>query len=363
MTIPYGTGFPNLRALDYAFDLRRLQGLAGYALVVAPDEASFMLAPVAPGGGGGGGGSGTTNLGLANLTTSTLDITSSTGTSATLPAATLSVAGLLTVAQLGRLNSALQTAQLGVTVAPLDGNQKLPLANIPASLFSGAYNGGSFNPATGVTSGGPNGVGMGSSTLGPAPVGNQANFHWIASGPGTFNSVAYKAGDWIVADNGAWTAVPTNDSVASVYGRLGAVIAVLGDYQASLITNDSSVAGAAVSDALDMLLAMFSAVKTPKTVSASRPLDDSDHGYVLRCTTALTLTNPTTLRADFRCVVLPTTSSTVTVTSTGANTNTENFAFINGGFGPVKSNDRASAMEIFPGTVAGRILVSGDIVP
>jgi len=42
-------------------------------------------------------------------------------------------------------------------------------------------------------------------------------------------------------------------AVTSVFGRIGAVIATLGDYAASLITNDSSVPGATVKDALENL--------------------------------------------------------------------------------------------------------------
>lgn len=45
----------------------------------------------------------------------------------------------------------------------------------------------------------------------------------------------------------------TGAPVTSVFGRIGAVIATLGDYAASLITNDSSVTGATVKDALDTL--------------------------------------------------------------------------------------------------------------
>ena len=41
--------------------------------------------------------------------------------------------------------------------------------------------------------------------------------------------------------------------VTSVFGRLGDVIAVLNDYPASLINNDSGVAGATVAAALDTL--------------------------------------------------------------------------------------------------------------
>lgn len=42
-------------------------------------------------------------------------------------------------------------------------------------------------------------------------------------------------------------------AVASVFGRTGTVVAALGDYAASLITNDSGVSGATVADALDAL--------------------------------------------------------------------------------------------------------------
>ncbi len=42
-------------------------------------------------------------------------------------------------------------------------------------------------------------------------------------------------------------------AVSSVFGRIGAVVATLGDYAASLITNDSGVAGATVKAALDTL--------------------------------------------------------------------------------------------------------------
>lgn len=51
-------------------------------------------------------------------------------------------------------------------------------------------------------------------------------------------------------------------AVSSVFGRVGAVIAVLGDYAASLVTNDSTVAGATVKDALNTLLASGGAVSS-----------------------------------------------------------------------------------------------------
>lgn len=48
--------------------------------------------------------------------------------------------------------------------------------------------------------------------------------------------------------------------VTSVFGRIGAVIAVLGDYAASLVNNDSTVTGDTVKDALDWLKGAIAAV-------------------------------------------------------------------------------------------------------
>jgi hypothetical protein len=50
--------------------------------------------------------------------------------------------------------------------------------------------------------------------------------------------------------------------VTSVFGRTGAVVAVLGDYTSSLITNASGVAGATVTAALDALAALIAAIPT-----------------------------------------------------------------------------------------------------
>ena len=56
--------------------------------------------------------------------------------------------------------------------------------------------------------------------------------------------------------------------VSSVFGRIGAVIAVAGDYLASQITNDSTVPGSFVDDALDNLLNLIStSVKDTLTIA------------------------------------------------------------------------------------------------
>lgn len=50
--------------------------------------------------------------------------------------------------------------------------------------------------------------------------------------------------------------------VTSVFGRVGAVVAALGDYGSSLITNQSTVAGSTVTNALNTLAAVISSLVT-----------------------------------------------------------------------------------------------------
>ena len=62
----------------------------------------------------GGGGAGNTDLGIANRTSTTLDVTSSTGNDATLPSASVTEAGLLTAADKFKLNGIATGAEVNV---------------------------------------------------------------------------------------------------------------------------------------------------------------------------------------------------------------------------------------------------------
>ena len=56
-------------------------------------------------------------------------------------------------------------------------------------------------------------------------------------------------------------------AVASVFGRAGAVVAALNDYAASLVDNDSTVAGSTVKDALETLDAAIPSVPVTSVFS------------------------------------------------------------------------------------------------
>jgi hypothetical protein len=87
---------------------------------------------------------------------------------------------------------------------------------------------------------------------------------WVVSVGGTVDGVTFSAGDTLYSrtDNasentyaGNWVHIDSSDSVNSVFGRVGAVVAVAGDYTAAQVTNTPSgdIAATTVQAAIDEL--------------------------------------------------------------------------------------------------------------
>ncbi len=87
-------------------------------------------------------------------------------------------------------------------------------------------------------------------------VGHKGDYYVVSvSGNTNLDGITdWVVGDWAIFNGTVWEKADHTDSVTSVFGRQGAVVAALGDYLASLITNDSSWAGATVKDALNAIL-------------------------------------------------------------------------------------------------------------
>ncbi len=132
------------------------------------------------------------------------------------------------------------TAEKGVAngVATLDAGSKLPSSQLPSSAieFKGTWNASTNTPTL------ADGVGTSGDQYKVAVAGTQD----LGSGSITFN-----IGDNAFYNGTIWEKVDHTDAVGSVFGRIGLVIAALGDYALSLITNDSSAPGATAKDALD----------------------------------------------------------------------------------------------------------------
>lgn len=111
-------------------------------------------------------------------------------------------------------------------VATLDSGGKIPLTQLPDSILGQVTYMGTWN----ATSNTP--------TLANPPATTTLGDYYIVSTGGTFASISFVVGDWIIS-NGAdgWAKVDNTDAVASVFGRTGAITATNGDYTASNITN------------------------------------------------------------------------------------------------------------------------------
>lgn len=117
-----------------------------------------------------------------------------------------------------------------------------------------------------------------------------AKINAISGGGGSVSSVFTRTGAVVAAVGDYAASLVSNDSsvsgstvkdaletlaaaggaVSSVFTRTGAVVAALGDYAASLITNDSSVSGSTVKDALNNLRNQVTySTNTPSQLSAS----------------------------------------------------------------------------------------------
>ncbi len=139
-----------------------------------------------------------------------------------------------------KLNSSLKGAINGV--AELDSSGRLPVAQLPTSVmeYKGVWNATTNTPT--LSSG----------------VGNNGDCY-LVSIAGSVNldgENEWGIGDAVIFNGtlGQWQKVGRDDLVTSVFGRIGAITAQAGDYDASQIDNDSSVVGSSVKDALNTLL-------------------------------------------------------------------------------------------------------------
>jgi hypothetical protein len=113
--------------------------------------------------------------------------------------------------------------------ASLDGNGKVPLTQINDALignvnYQGLWNASTNNP-----------------TLVNPPSSGTKGYYYIVSTAGTFASISFEVGDWIISNGSAWQKVDNTDAVSSVFGRTGNVTATNGDYNTSQVTENTNL--------------------------------------------------------------------------------------------------------------------------
>jgi hypothetical protein len=100
--------------------------------------------------------------------------------------------------------------------APLDAGAKVPIANIPDSVLGQVEYQGTYNASTDTP------------TL-PAASTVKGDYY-VVSVAGTYETISYAVGDWIISNGTAWEKVDNTDAVTTVFGRLGNVVANEADY-------------------------------------------------------------------------------------------------------------------------------------
>ena len=119
--------------------------------------------------------------------------------------------------------------------APLDGSAKVPIANLPDSVVGQVEYQGTWNASTDTP------------TL-PAASGVKGHYYVVSTG-GTYETISYAVGDWVISNGTSWEKVDNTDAVTSVFGRLGNVVANEADYSSfyplisDLNTTNSNVSG------------------------------------------------------------------------------------------------------------------------
>lgn len=118
-------------------------------------------------------------------------------------------------------------------ICPLDTNKKIPLTHLPDAVTSGMTYGGIFNPQTRIVRLTPQakeilGVTADTMTLVDSPdvpAGYPANvgLFYITTASGTFASMTFTEGDWLMSLGTQWTQVSLAVRVSSVNGKTGAV--------------------------------------------------------------------------------------------------------------------------------------------
>ena len=102
-------------------------------------------------------------------------------------------------------------------VATLDSGGKIPTSQLPDSIIGQVSYKGTWNAATNTP------------TLADPPASSTLGDFYIVSTGGTFATITFAVGDWIISGGAdGWSKVDNTDNVASVFGRTGTITATNG---------------------------------------------------------------------------------------------------------------------------------------
>ena len=152
---------------------------------------------------------------------------------------------------LAELNTRQLLSERGVAngYIPSNASNKIDLQYLPDAILGQLVYGGGVNATTAVatlTNNAKTKLGIGFSTITltnntAIPSGYVANegIFYIATTAGTFATITFEVGDWLISIGSAWTKIDNTDAVSSVAGRTGVVVLTKSDVGLGNVDNTS----------------------------------------------------------------------------------------------------------------------------
>lgn len=124
----------------------------------------------------------------------------------------------------------LDASEKGVAdgVATLDSNGRVPSAQLPDSVLGQVEYQGTWNAAT-------------DTPVLPDPTTVKGHYY-VASAAGTYATLDFEIGDWVISDGVKWDRVNNTDAVRTVQGRTGDVVITKADVGLDQVDNTSDAA-------------------------------------------------------------------------------------------------------------------------
>jgi hypothetical protein len=110
--------------------------------------------------------------------------------------------------------------------ASLDSGAKVPASQLPDSIVGQVEYQGTWNASTNTP------------TLPSAA--SVKGHYYVTSAAGTYSSISYEVGDWVISNGNVWQKVDNTDAVPTVFGRTGNVVAAANDYSWAQINKAAS---------------------------------------------------------------------------------------------------------------------------
>ena len=151
---------------------------------------------------------------LAPLTGGTITTTGNIG----IPQSSSSSDGYLSSTDWTAFNAKQDLSEKGQPngYAPLNAFTKIDTQYLPSTFIGAVVYQGTWNAATNTP------------TL-PTPSSSNQGHYYVVSDPGTYNTITFGIGDWVISNGTAWEKVDNSQSVTSVNGQQGVVVLTTSD--------------------------------------------------------------------------------------------------------------------------------------